>query len=293
MDWDSVSLTGGVRLEIDQSNTTQMDNQFFSTSLAMGGLYKLSKELFLGLNLSHNERAPNYQELYANGAHIATQTFEVGDTALLKEKSLGVEISLRKKSKSWSSAFTVFVQKFTNFINLSPTGSFDDTDESGTPGDSPDDFPIFNYSATEAEIYGAEWESTFEIDFKKAGHSQIKFTLDYLRGRDTKINVNLPRISPFRAHLDWSHKVWRFGGLIGLKYISEQSDLAPNETYTPSYALMSLGISYAFPVASSSWTVFTHINNVFDVEARNHVSLIKDRMQLGGRDYMFGLRGYF
>ncbi|WP_417653837.1 TonB-dependent receptor domain-containing protein, partial [Klebsiella pneumoniae] len=43
---------------------------------------------------SHQERLPLAQELYANGAHFATNTYELGNDQLGKEKSNNVELGL-------------------------------------------------------------------------------------------------------------------------------------------------------------------------------------------------------
>jgi iron complex outermembrane receptor protein len=51
------------------------NNSFNPNSFALGGLYNINQNWSLTSNLSHNERAPSYFELYANGAHLATGQF--------------------------------------------------------------------------------------------------------------------------------------------------------------------------------------------------------------------------
>ena len=50
---------------------------------------------------SHNERAPSYFELYANGVHAATGTYEARTSSDLKiEKSNGLDGQIRWKVRA-------------------------------------------------------------------------------------------------------------------------------------------------------------------------------------------------
>lgn len=93
---ERLNLSLGARLEhtrIDpdaKGNATfaSADNSesFTSASLSSGAVYQLDPVWSLAANLAYTERAPTFYELYANGAHVATGAFEVGDPNLNKEK---------------------------------------------------------------------------------------------------------------------------------------------------------------------------------------------------------------
>ena len=62
-------------------------SQSFTTgSLSTGAVYKLTPTWSLAATLSYTERAPTFYELYANGPHAATGTYEVGDADADKER---------------------------------------------------------------------------------------------------------------------------------------------------------------------------------------------------------------
>ena len=61
---------------------------FAPVSASAGIMYSINDIQAVVLNLAYAERAPNYQELFANGPHMATGIFEVGDKSLQKEKCL-------------------------------------------------------------------------------------------------------------------------------------------------------------------------------------------------------------
>lgn len=270
------------------------DKSFFLGSAALGYLYTYTPEWSVSTQLSYNERAPNYQELYANGAHVATFTYQVGDENLKKETANALEVSLRHKKDSFYSTLTVFGQKFNDYIALSPTGAFDDTDESGTPGDSADDLPVFNYLSQNAEIYGIELDSRLESAFQVInGKTDIYVKGDYLRGKNTTSGGNLPRMTPPRASIGLTHTYNQLISDIEFQHVFEQTKTATNELPTDDYSQVNLGFVYKYNWSHQQVSFFARANNIFNVEARNHVSILKDLSQLGGRNYTAGIRAYF
>ena len=99
------------------------NNSFNPNSFALGGLYSFNNNWSATANLSHNERAPSYFELYANGAHIATGQFEVGNSNFSKEKSNGIDAQIRWKDARNSFSLGAYYTRFSNFIGLFNTGN--------------------------------------------------------------------------------------------------------------------------------------------------------------------------
>ncbi len=270
------------------------EKNYFLGSIATGHVYQLSSTLSFGSQLSYNERAPNYQELFANGAHVATFTYQVGDSNLEKEKATAVELSLRYKKESFATSLTFFGQKFKDFIALSPTGTFDDTDGSGTAGDSPDDLPIFSYRGQNAEILGVELDSRLESVVQIfPGRTDFFIKADYLRGKNTATGDYLPRMTPPRASLLVSHTLGNTTGDVEVQHVFEQTKTAPNELATDGYTQLNMGAMYKYSIDSKQYSVFARVNNLFNAERRNHISVLKDLSQLGGTNYSIGLRAYF
>src|SRR5690606_10918912 len=56
-------------------------------SLSGGTIWTFFDGYSLGGNLSHAQRAPALEELFSNGPHLATNSFEIGSASLNKEKS--------------------------------------------------------------------------------------------------------------------------------------------------------------------------------------------------------------
>ncbi|MBC99461.1 MAG: hypothetical protein CME63_17085 [Halobacteriovoraceae bacterium] len=293
-DWGKVNL--GLRYEHAKVDAeagnilaTAKNKDFNSFSAATGVLYNLTDTLATGLNLSYNERAATFQELYSNGAHLAIGKFVVGDENLDKEKSVAAEWSLRQKNKMSETVFNIFAHKFSNYISLNPTGNIDDTDESGTAGDSDEDFEIYNYEQNKALIYGAELSFTHFIN------SQFQWTLkgDYLRGRNETFSQNLARMTPIRLMAEFRYLGDYHNAGIEIQRVFQQDHTANNETSTPAYTMINLDFSHDLRVEDQSIMIYGQLNNLTDEEAINHVSIIKDDMRMAKRHIVVGVRASF
>jgi iron complex outermembrane receptor protein len=92
----------------------------------------------VGANVQYAQRAPSSQELFADGPHIATNQFEVGDRDLNKVTSTSIDLTLKKQGDSFTSAISAFYASFSNFVGLFPTAFFrNPQDRSVAPGPEP------------------------------------------------------------------------------------------------------------------------------------------------------------
>lgn len=282
-------FSAGLRSEFtDLKANTKKD--FNTLSTAIGGIYSFNKNFSTSFNLSYSERAPNQIELFSNGAHKALGIFEQGNEGLDNESSVGIELSFRHQSDKNSTIFTLFHQNFDNYIALNPSGNFDDTDESGTAGDSSEDFEIYNFNQNKAEISGIELDWRRKLPWSL----QTRLTFDYLQGKNTQTNQPLPRISPMRLGLmiDYIRDHYRLG--FEWRSVFEQDELAQNETVTSEYNMINLNGSYQLNLGHETlMTIYGRIGNLGDVKARNHVSLLKNQLLLPGRNFVLGARVAF
>ena len=71
-----------------------------------------------------------------------------------------------------------------------------------------------------------------------------------------------------------------------------QSDIGSNELSTPAYTNITAYASYKLPL-EYNLEFFMKGYNLLDQEIRDHASLMKDKIPMGGRSVLFGLRGEF
>lgn len=278
------ALRAGARLEnIDikkKSSSTfgsSDEKNYLGMNASIGHCYDFSKKHTLETTVSYSERAPTFQELYANGDHIATGTFELGDSSLIKEKATAFEITYKTVSDRNTFTGSVYSQVFKDYISLNPTGNT-----------SPGGFAEFAYEQVDALFYGVDFDNRNEIVKAEKGSLFLVNKFDWVRAKDTDSGKNLPRISPprFSAGLEYQTGKWTLDGEV--QYVAHQTKTAPTETKTDDYTLTNLGYTYHFVGETRSLDLFARVRNIFDVEARNHVSTLKDVAPLPGRNFIVG-----
>jgi len=257
------------------------NNSFNPNSFALGGLYKIDENWSLTSNLSHNERAPSYFELYANGAHIATGQFEVGNANFKKERSNGIDAQIRWKDAKNSLSLGAYYTHFNNFIGLFNTGNTVDVD--GTL------LPEAQFTALPATFKGLEAEGKFNL----IDNLDLTLRGDYVHARETLNNDYLPRISPLRIGAGLQYALNGLSARLDVLRAFKQNNTAENELETDGYTNVTAMVAYKL---STKFNVelFAKANNLLNQEIREHASFLKDIAPAAGeRAVLLGLRADF
>ncbi len=259
------------------------EQTFTPRSYATGMLYTLDSNWSIASNLSHNERAPSYFELFANGPHLATAQFEIGDTTLQKERSNGVDAQLRWKAGHNSFSVGAYYTRFSNFISLADQGT--------TVNFEGELLPVARFQPVPAIFKGLEGEGKFRV-YDQIGTLDLNLRGDYVRATDRDSGDPLPRISPLRLGFGFDYKFNRFGSRLDVLRAFKQDRTASNELATDGYTSVNATLTYLIP-AQFHLEAFAKGYNLLDQEIREHTSFLKDIAPLGGRSLLVGLRGEF
>ncbi len=265
------------------------DRNDLTFSGSTGIKYFIDETYSSNFNLSYTERAPNQTELFANGPHGATSTFEVGNADLDIQRSIGADLSFKKEVGELTGELNLFYNRFQNYIFLNPTGVVDVG--SG--------YEIFNFAGAPAEFYGFEIASNYNLINDGLNKLDATASFDYVQAKNTRTNTNLPRVSPMRlgAGFIFTHK--NLSANLQNMYVFEQDETAPNETQTDGYNMLNLGFDYNFSEfrldneSKVQPSIYMQATNILNEEARVHNSFIKDSAPLMGRSYMMGVRSKF
>ena len=279
---DVDSKGGSVKFDAAKANKS-----FKTNNGAIGGLYTLNSQWSLTGNLSHNERAPSYFELYADGVHAATNTYEQGQANLKIEKSNGLDGQIRWKSGQDSLTLGAYYTKFSNYIGLRSTETL------STPPEP--EYKISQFSGIKAEFKGVELEGKTML----TDYLQFNVRGDYVDAKDKTNGGYVPRISPLKLGAGLKYEFDRFGARLDVLHAFKQDRVASNYNYeggkeliTDAYTNVSMMATYKLPT-QLNLEAFTKANNLLDEEIREHTSFLKDIAPMGGRSIMFGLRGDF
>jgi iron complex outermembrane receptor protein len=248
-----------------------LGRKFTAISGALGGSYGTARTLRVGLNLTYSQRVPSLDELFANGPHGGTQAFEVGNADFSKERSTSAELSLRKAAGPVTFGASAYHTRFANFIYQAPTGEIED------------DLPVYQYLQGRARFTGFELEARAEAG--TFGGVQVAFegVADYVRAK-VKGFGNAPQIPPLRL----LGAVEGRRGAVDARFEVErnfaQRKIAPVETPTEGFTLVNASLNWRPLTNRPELSLGLSANNLLDVDARRHTSLLKDYAPLPGRD---------
>ncbi len=244
---------------------------FNALSLSGGATYDVGGGWKAGLNVSRSVRAPSIEELFAGGPHAGTQAFEIGDPDLNSEKSLGLEASIKRGEGPVTVTATAYASRFSNFIYQAPTGEVED------------DLPVFVYRQGKARYYGFE----LEVDAKLGQAMGVDWSVEGVADA-TRATIKgfgpAPQIPPLRLLGALAGSKGAVDGRVEVERVFAQKRNAALETETAGYTLVNLGLDWHPLVERPELTLGLNANNLFDVVARRHASLLKDYAPLAGRD---------
>lgn len=281
-----VRLNAGLRVEnVQRRPEAGPDRSFDLTSYSVGGLWPFTPGYGLGVTWSVAQRAPTTEELYSNGPHEATATFDVGNDAFCKETSHNIEFSLQKTSGLVRWKANVFHNRVKDFVYGQLTGNL--LDDEGLPGD---ELSERVFGQADATIRGAEAEVSYNL------HGQglsLRAFADRSRGRLDEGGGSLPLQPATRvgADIGWRQRPWRTGASV--IHAQSQDRLAASETRTPSYTQLDASLSYTQRVNRQDVTWFLLARNLLDEDIRLSTSVLKDVTPLPGRSLIVGVRTRF
>lgn len=268
--------------------TSGEKKSFTGASGSMGIVFYPAKGWSTALSLAYSQRMPTAQELFSNGPHGGTHAWEVGQADLGLEKSLGLDLSVRKRAGWITGSISGFVNQFHGYIFeralAADTIPSDVNDEGLTP---------YQFTAKDAKFYGAEAEITAHLVERESYAVHLQITSDYVRAEQTTDHEPLPRIPPFRIGAGLRFDGGRWHGGVELRHVADQNRIAEMETATPGYDLLNADVSYVLPAGRVTYEFFARGTNLTNEEARVHASFLKAFAPLPGRGVLAGVRAAF
>ena len=281
-----VRVNAGLRVEsVERKPAAGAERSFTLASWSLGGLWTFAPGYGFGSTFSYAQRAPSTEELYSNGAHHATETFDVGNPDLERETSRNIELSLQKTAGPVRWKTNLFYNRIDSFVYGRMTGN--QFDEEGAPGGELNE-RVFGQA--DAVVHGAEAEISYNQ--RGPGLSARAFA-DTSRGRfEAGGNLPLQPATRFGVDLGYRAGAWRSG--LDVVHALRQKRLAAFETEAaPAYTQVDAQLSYTQRFSAGDLIWFAQVRNLLDEEIRLSTSLLKDMAPQPGRSLVVGLRGRF
>ena len=261
------------KIDIDDSSKKDFDGSAFSVSGAAN--WEFAQNYKLSLVTSHQERLPLAQELYADGGHFATNTYELGNDQLSKEKSNNVELGFHYDDNTFDYHVHVYHNWFDDYIYAQTLDRYKD-------------FRLVQYAQDKAKFYGAEAEAGYQI----SPIYKLSVFGDYVRGKID--NDNAPRVPAGRLgtklNADFDD---HWSGSAEYYHVFQQDKIAAYETDSQSYNMLNLGVAYSGNYSNvSDYRVFLNANNLLDDQVYQHASFLSTIPQVG-RNFSVGVNFSF
>ncbi len=281
--------------------------EFAPASWSLGAVWNLAPAWQATGSLGRMQRAPKDYELFANGPHIATGAFEVGDATLGVERAASVEAGLQWKSGPNRLKGSVWRSRFTNYVALLATGVARDSDGNANVTDCGDGtslesactagvLPEFAYRSVAARLHGAELEGSVRL--LQAGSAlDLEVRGDILRGDNLTLGQPLPRIAPARvgSTLAWSREGWT--ARVGFDAWARQSRVPLGDAAVAGYTLWNAALTYRAKAGQAQLLWFARLDNIGDRLAYSATSILTQsspgRVPLPGRSVKVGMRAEF
>ena len=284
-DLDTWKLEVGARFDsVDNTSLTSasLDRDFSTVSSSIGVLIPTGETSTWSALLDYSQRAPSIEELYSDGPHLATQSFEIGDPDLEEETGLSLSLTWNYQNDVIDAHATLYHNEFDGFIYEVATGEEED------------ELPVLAYRQNDASFTGLDLELGVHLFEVLQGDMDLTFQFDTVSA-EVSIDGNdaLPRIPADRvgAGLSWENDVWKV--LLNYKHVSSQTDVTEFELPTESYDDVSARISRSILFGEQQLSFFIAAKNLTDEEQREHVSFVKDLAPQPGRTIEAGLRFKF
>ncbi len=289
----NITYEAGLRIEHQQIDAKGYNiKRHIPVNVSLSALWQATDDALISLALTRAQRAPDIQELFSNGIHFATQSYELGDKDLQLETSYNLELSFKKEFDWLSTELNLFHNWSKDYIIQQRTGkSFNLETEQIISSCQGNCLPVYQAAQQDARFYGFESQINFPLWNPKNNKLEVGFFGDYVRGQ-LDAGGNVPRLPPLRYGVQLDYVGYKdFAAGLRLTRAEKQTQVSGNETPTKGYLLLDANISYNWQFSKNSNALFfVKGNNLLNKTIRNSTSFLKDHAPEPGRGAELGIK---
>ena len=255
---------------------SEIRNRDFTIATGSIGLFRSWDSLDFSLATMITGRAPDLDELYSDGPHLGTYSYEIGQPNLNLERTVGVEGSVDYNIYKGQIKLTGYHNYSPNYHISTALGNTYEPGADWIEWGSGSSGWLYKYQmkGLEAQIYG--WESDFMFPINKKVN--LIGSTSVVRGRNLSQDRDLEYMPPDKIQLltEFDFKPLDIG--LNIKKVFPQTRLGEFETKTDGYVVLDITGSYTIRSSKLSHKFIFQIDNVFNEVYYNHLSRIKSVM---------------
>lgn len=279
--------------------------EFSNVAGSASALYRALDWARVGVAVTRSFRTPSSDELYSEGPHLASYTFEIGNPDLEAETAHGLDVFVRLDRPSLRGEVAAFWNRIDEYVYPRNTGEVDPASL------------LFIYQATNtrADFRGAE----AALRWSPVANVAVDGSVSYVRADNVDTDEPLPLIPPLQANLALRYERTGWFTQLGWQAAAAQervparpeltefsagycdeTDNADGCAPTPGEFLPTDGYSTFTVAAGVHWftwgslsSLTLSIENLGDQVYRNHLSRIKELLPEQGRSVNLVYRASF
>ncbi|MDD2723012.1 MAG: TonB-dependent receptor [Methylovulum sp.] len=262
---------------------------YVPVSASASSLWKINDNHSVNLAMTRSQRAPQVQELLANGYHDATRSFEIGNIKLHEETSYNLDLGYKFNANGFRAEFDLFHNWANDYIYQQRSGVFV-TEEGGICPVGTPCSPVVESRQANATFMGYEGKLIFPLIENHYGLVDLTLFSDYTRGQFVA-GGDVPRMPPLRFGFQLDHIKGDWNSNLRLTRGEAQDRPGDFDTATAGYVQLNLSTQYLIKqIKDVDVMVFAKANNLLDENIRNSTSYLRNFAPEPGRGAEIGLR---
>ncbi|MCW8876403.1 MAG: TonB-dependent receptor [Kangiellaceae bacterium] len=262
-------------------------------SFSSGLIYSLEKHNKIAFNFSRAVRFASVEELYSDGPHIATRSFEIGNRDLDKETSNNFDVSYRFEVEKLRGEVNLYWNKFNDYIYGEVVASDNACVSTEAAEEAEhDELQLVCYQQQDADFKGLEFQLDYELGSVSGHDFTLGFVADYIKA-ELDDGGDVPRIPPMKYGLVLNHEMNGFSSQLSWMSFDDQDKIGAGELETDGFDMLDLELVYNTSFGEDDLVVFLKGKNLLDEEARDHTSFLKDLAPRAGKNFVLGARYTF
>ena len=268
-------------LFVSNLNANEVVKREFTILSTAMGLFKSWNNWEISIGTMMAGRTPDLDELYSDGPHLGSYSYEIGQPNLKLERTISIESSLKYSTSKTKIRITPYHNYSPNYHISTALGTNYETGANWIEWGSGPSGWLYKYQmkGLKARIYG--WES--DLKHKLSELILIGGSVSVTRGENLSMNRPLEYIPPDKIQISTEINLDPLFFSLNTQKVFSQNSLGEFETATEGFHVFDLSSSYTFHSSNISHKFIFQLNNVFNEIYYNHLSRIKAIMPEKGQ----------
>jgi len=249
------------------------ERRFAGLSAGLSTAFDVATDWTVTLSAIKSFQAPNPEELFAEGPHLAAYTYEIGNADLEPEHGIGLEARVRWAVPGRDVTLTGFVNRIDGYLFPQDTGALEvGPGENGL-------LSRFRLAGLDAGLWGAETEMRWAFTPTWSAEASVSLVQGALR--DTR--RALPQIPPVAGRLSLRATRGAWSASVMAEGAASQHRLAEYEAATAGWLIANAQLQWSRAWRGLASSVVATLENAGDAEYRQHLSRLRSVMPEAGR----------